>query len=443
MAAYATTHTLSSQLLKLQPLNFIFKSWKGSMHDLHWDLDVQPVRSEFIHWIRSHCKHFDKLPLETGPLGLYPFPRSSKSLKLNSIASSSTDSNNSRDKDKGKKDKRSEKKEKEDRKDAEKAGKKALKHAAAGNVARDGRSAGEGEGATQTGDDVAPTQKPNPASAEPEAIQDLEGLRRQQEMRQQKAIEKRREYNLESPGSASASALEEQQQQASQDTSTSIATGSTEQMLRNQNVIPTVVTECCSPTTTIPPQSETTAQSTGHDIGGLQTVSHPIVKEQTEMEKSLEAITLTLSRDNSLNNLTLAAASDETVTSTFSEVDASTGAIPDGLAAPPTINPSGVDVSPVIIESTPPATTTTIAEEIVLQEQKDQTHISIETSDPVVVIDTPPLTTEALEAPTQSTVDPTTSSSPQEQLSPETKATINQEDEAPIDSKSDTTTTSA
>ncbi|OAQ23010.1 alpha/beta-hydrolase, partial [Linnemannia elongata AG-77] len=33
ICSYQATHTLSSQLLKLQPLNFIFKSWKGNMHD--------------------------------------------------------------------------------------------------------------------------------------------------------------------------------------------------------------------------------------------------------------------------------------------------------------------------------------------------------------------------------------------------------------------------
>lgn len=33
ICSYQATHTLSSQILKRQPLNFIFKSWKGNMHD--------------------------------------------------------------------------------------------------------------------------------------------------------------------------------------------------------------------------------------------------------------------------------------------------------------------------------------------------------------------------------------------------------------------------
>ncbi|KAF9978739.1 hypothetical protein BGZ73_000749 [Actinomortierella ambigua] len=59
------TAAVSNQIIKLEPIHFRFKSWKGTRHDPHWDNDHQIIRSEYIHWIRSLTRHFTRPPLET------------------------------------------------------------------------------------------------------------------------------------------------------------------------------------------------------------------------------------------------------------------------------------------------------------------------------------------------------------------------------------------
>ncbi|KAG0264458.1 hypothetical protein BGZ95_003582, partial [Linnemannia exigua] len=136
---------------------------------------------------------------------------SSRSIHSNSPSSSDGDSSGKGSKKKwgigwtSKENEKQEKKEKEKRKKAENADttKKKQQKLAGGSMVA-GRGVGEQDGEqTQPGEesDVTALQKApsNPANAEPEAIQDLDGLRRQQELSKIKAIEKRREYNLEPP----------------------------------------------------------------------------------------------------------------------------------------------------------------------------------------------------------------------------------------------------
>ncbi|OAQ23011.1 hypothetical protein K457DRAFT_25501 [Linnemannia elongata AG-77] len=305
----------------------------------HWDLDANAVRSEYTTWIRNNCRHFDKLPLEPGMVH-WDSIRSSRSTTTSSRSirhstshhSSSSDDPSNKDGKKDKKaDKKREKQEKEDRKKQEKLDKaeKKKQQKLAGKQGAGSLVPGAGQDSTQIGSEAPPAQKvvSNPANAEPEAIQDLEGLRRQQEMSKQKAIEKRREYNLEPPlppTSEDAPAVagpvldEQQQQQAGQlpPESPVPPLGDQQQRQHPQGVIPTVITELCSPTTLILPQriplpnSSQSSLSSQHDPAGLPTtISHPVVKEQTEMEKSLEAIAQTLSRHNSLNHLPTATTS--------------------------------------------------------------------------------------------------------------------------------------
>ncbi|KAK3844661.1 MAG: Alpha/Beta hydrolase protein [Linnemannia gamsii] len=392
ICSYQATHLLSSQLLKLEPRSFIFKSWKGSMHDPHWDLDAHAVRSEFTSWIRSNCKHFDKLPLEPSMVH-WDSIRSSRSVASSrSTHSNSHSTSPSSDGDSSKKcskkkwgsggsskeDKKREKKEKEERKKAEKAEKTKKKKqkltggsmVAGGNVGKqDGTQVESGEGIDVM---TLPKAISNPANAEPEAIQDLEGLRRQQEMSKIKAIEKRREYNLEPP--APEEALEEQQQQQSQQPQqpreqkglsesepAATAPQEPEPLTNEQGSPPTmVVTEACSPSTTIAPsqplptiQSAVMTAEQNDDTGAAVSQSnilYPIVKEQTEMEKSLEVIALTLSRENSLNNLPQAAPAAAAVMST------SAPALGETMTTAPST--SSLEVEPIVVcntSATPPA----------------------------------------------------------------------------------------
>ncbi|KAG0374272.1 hypothetical protein BGX24_010597 [Mortierella sp. AD032] len=491
ICSYQATHLLSSQLLKLEPRSFIFKSWKGSMHDPHWDLDAHAVRSEFTSWIRSNCKHFDKLPLEPSMVH-WDSIRSSRSVASSrSTHSNSHSTSPSSDSDSSKKcskkkwgsggsskeDKKREKKEKEERKKAEKAEKiKKKKQKLAGGSMVAGGNVGKQDGThIESGEGIdvmaLPKAISNPANAEPEAIQDLEGLRRQQEMSKIKAIEKRREYNLEPP--APEEVLEEQQQQQqlqqpqqpreqkelSESEPAATAPQEPEPLTSELGSPPAmVVTEACSPSTTIAPsQPLPTIQSammTAEQNDTAATVSqsnilHPIVKEQTEMEKSLEVIALTLSRENSLNNLPQAAPSAAAVMCTPAP------ALGETMTTAPST--SSLEVEPMVVCNTsttrpavdiqeqqvnndnnnnntnnstinstvlqPPSTNTeefadpaplvstevpillpAPAEEIVRQEQ-DHTHFTIMTADPVVFADdtlvqtTTTTTTTTLSAP--------------------------------------------
>ncbi|GJJ76927.1 hypothetical protein EMPS_09286 [Entomortierella parvispora] len=65
ICSFLATQQLSQQIIqKLKPDSFVFKSWKGGMHDPHWDVDAQSVRSEYVHWIRSSYRRYVKAPLE-------------------------------------------------------------------------------------------------------------------------------------------------------------------------------------------------------------------------------------------------------------------------------------------------------------------------------------------------------------------------------------------
>lgn len=200
-----------------------------------------------------------------------------------------------------------------------------------------------GKEGTQSGTEAdAPLQKTpspsNPANAEPEAIQDLEGLRRQLETSKQKAIEKRREYDLEpptppvpdaapAPGLVVTPIVEEQNQQQAEPVPQPTQPASlVEQQQQQQGVIPIAVTELFSLSTAVLPSqvplsaSQSTISGEQQDLDGLQTtsISHPVGKEQSEMEKSLETIALTLSRHNSLNYPSSATASNAGVPNSVS-----------------------------------------------------------------------------------------------------------------------------
>ncbi|KAF9955985.1 hypothetical protein BGZ72_003206 [Mortierella alpina] len=172
ICSYQATATLNTILQKLELTNLKFKSWKGNRHDPHWDLDADAVRSEYIHWIRNISRNYVKPPVEP------------EMVHSDSLKSAKT---------------------------------------TASNILRGKRAAGE-DGTTTTAtaqqkDSSPPNSKgkssvkdkrpstndsePDVATtlsgasaAEPEAIQDLAGLRRQQELKLQRAMEKRQEYNL-------------------------------------------------------------------------------------------------------------------------------------------------------------------------------------------------------------------------------------------------------
>lgn len=140
----------------------------------HWDIDALSVRNELTHWICGHCKHFIGLPLEPGMV---------RYDSLRSIRSKKPADAQPKDKSTTKKDRKSKGK---------------------------GKDKGKNP-ATETAPLPPTNQSQNSINAksaateEPEAIQDLEGLRRQQLLRMQRAEEKRRQYGqgaLESSGGA-------------------------------------------------------------------------------------------------------------------------------------------------------------------------------------------------------------------------------------------------
>ncbi|KAK3814348.1 MAG: hypothetical protein J3Q66DRAFT_441986 [Benniella sp.] len=134
IASYQATTTLSNKLLKLQPISFVFKSWKGSKHDPHWDIDANAVRNEWIHDIR---RHFDKVPLDDSLVHSDSF-KSVRSREKNEISG----------------------------------------------------KAGSRDKTWLAGEIMERTNKP-------EGIQDLKDLLRQQQLKQEKARVKRIEYELD------------------------------------------------------------------------------------------------------------------------------------------------------------------------------------------------------------------------------------------------------
>ncbi|CAO3567627.1 unnamed protein product [Mortierella alpina] len=175
ICSYQATSTLSTLLQKLEPINLKFKSWKGNKHDPHWDLDADVVRNEYIHWIRNLSRNYVKPPLEfeAVPRDALQSAKSSKSRAKRGKRTATTadqQSNASPLNTKGKT-----------------------------NV-KDGQSSANDPHQSPT----VPTTPSGAAAAEPEAIQDLAGLRRQQELKLQKALEKRQEYDLLSNGESTA-----------------------------------------------------------------------------------------------------------------------------------------------------------------------------------------------------------------------------------------------
>ncbi|KAG0258733.1 hypothetical protein BG011_003105 [Mortierella polycephala] len=178
ISSYQATSTLSVLLLKLQPTNFMFKSWKGNKHDLHWDIDAASVRSEYIHWIWNSSRHFVKLPLE---------PDMAQSDKNKSVKSKKFGMADKKDK---------------------KAGKKGDKTDQNGSREQESRNdAAHMESTASSSSKDLSTQPVNSSGTEPEVIQDLAQLQRQQELRAQRAMEKRQEYNLSKTGQESVSAI--------------------------------------------------------------------------------------------------------------------------------------------------------------------------------------------------------------------------------------------
>ncbi|KAG0261598.1 hypothetical protein DFQ27_002892 [Actinomortierella ambigua] len=85
------TAAVSNQIIKLEPVHFRFKSWKGTRHDPHWDNDCQAIRNEYIHWIKSLTRHFTRPPLENEfpcqPHFLAPLNRNTADESTNSLLS--------------------------------------------------------------------------------------------------------------------------------------------------------------------------------------------------------------------------------------------------------------------------------------------------------------------------------------------------------------------
>lgn len=316
---------------------------------------------------------------------------SSRSIRCSTShhSSSSDDPSNKGGKKDKKADKKREKQEKEDRKRQEKLDKaeKKKQQKLAGKNGAGSAVPGTGQDGAQVGGEAPGTVAPqkavsNPANAEPEAIQDLEGLRRLQEMSKQKAIEKRREYNLETPlppasegAPADAGPVVDEQQQAGQKPPEAPAppSGDQQQHQHQQGVILTVITGLCSPTTStllhqIPlPNTSQSSLSSQQDPESLQsTISDPVVKEQTEMEKSLEADAQTLSRHNSLNHLHTATAATATaigVSGSVSMPALSEATVISGVE--PAVDATSTSIVPVDAQDAP----STVAPPSLLEEE--------------------------------------------------------------------------
>ncbi|KAF9291794.1 hypothetical protein BGZ68_002173 [Mortierella alpina] len=173
ICSYKATSTLITLLQKLEPVNLKFKSWKGNKHDPHWDLDADAVRSEYIHWIRNISRNYVKPPLESEKVP-------TDTLKTAKPAASHVQPN---------------------------------KRIATTADHQSDKSPPNSKGKNSVKDKLPSTDELEPepqqtlattlsgaSLAETEAIQDLAGLRRQQELKLQRVMEKRQEYNLLSNG---------------------------------------------------------------------------------------------------------------------------------------------------------------------------------------------------------------------------------------------------
>ncbi|KAF9585718.1 hypothetical protein BGW38_001057 [Lunasporangiospora selenospora] len=237
ISSYAATSILSTQLLKLNPANYIFKSWKGSRHDPHWDLDSLAIKSEYVSWIGSNSRHFVKLPLEPSMVrhDSLKSSRVNHSGKLSSLSSASSSISNSRrgsiasDSSQSTKSGSSPPKKQEStaeskKKDNNNNNERRLKPSSSiRSLSRTGsmvkekimsrRSSRAGKCSMSSASVNSPSGKSNDSTMgsptsnssspslpsvtkEPEAIQDLDGLRRQQMLKQQLAEQKRREYGI-------------------------------------------------------------------------------------------------------------------------------------------------------------------------------------------------------------------------------------------------------
>ncbi|KAF9561848.1 hypothetical protein EC968_005445 [Mortierella alpina] len=190
ICSYQATSALNTMLQKLEPTNLKFKSWKGNKHDPHWDLDADAVRSEYIHWIRNISRNYVKPPLEsdmvhtdtanltksTGSLGSLGkrVKRGKRSATTTTTTTTDQQTDSSASNSKGKT-----------------------------NVKDKPLSSNDPQQQQQQQQQQTAPTTPTPSgasAAEPEAIQDLAGLRRQQELKLQRAMQKRQEYNLLSNG---------------------------------------------------------------------------------------------------------------------------------------------------------------------------------------------------------------------------------------------------
>ncbi|KAF9345885.1 hypothetical protein BGX26_002638 [Mortierella sp. AD094] len=172
ICSYQAT-ALTNQLLRLQPHNFKFKSWKGHKHDPHWDIDASTVKNEYIHWIRTSSRHFDKVPLETNMVH-------SDSIKSARIGKSKKDLEAEK-----RREKESKMKEKQDKKQS-KIDKAKLK--------QEEQSKNQSSSSRESA--VASKQVKESAAEPEQPINDLKDLLRQQQLKLEKAEEKRREYGL-------------------------------------------------------------------------------------------------------------------------------------------------------------------------------------------------------------------------------------------------------
>ncbi|KAF9113600.1 hypothetical protein BGX27_001190 [Mortierella sp. AM989] len=173
ICSYQATAALSNQLLKLQPHNFKFKSWKGHKHDpplAHWDIDASTVKSEYIHWICTSSRHFEMAPLEACMVH-------SDSIKSARIG-------------KSKKDQDAEKRREMEAKKKEKQDKKQSKLDKAKPKQEEQTKNPSSPAAVSS---AVSKQVKEPAEPE-QPINDLKGLLRQQQLKLEKAEEKRREY---------------------------------------------------------------------------------------------------------------------------------------------------------------------------------------------------------------------------------------------------------
>ncbi|KAF8927695.1 hypothetical protein BGZ58_010219 [Dissophora ornata] len=198
ICSYQSTAILSAKILKLEPINFVFKSWKGNKHDPHWDLDAASVKSEYIHWICNTSRHFSKLPLEPSMVHSDSIKSVRAKEKSHSIKGDITKTGKVRDK-KDKKAKMDERLQQQQRKDKSQE----IQASAAVNSST--------ASTVETGTDSTEKGKAK-ASELQEPIHDLMDLLRQQQQKLEKAKEKRREYGLEEDGKEAGEELQQREE---------------------------------------------------------------------------------------------------------------------------------------------------------------------------------------------------------------------------------------